>query len=72
MHPLTQSLLTGLNVVAILALFAPAAPGQGITVDLGKTETGRYVNLVGNTPGSDGEIQRDCPRQPPPLSGHRD
>ena len=56
MHPLTQSLLTGLNVVAILALFAPAAPGQGITVDLGKTETGRYVNLVGNTPGSDGEI----------------
>ena len=56
MNRLTKSLLTGAMLVAALLLVATAAFGQGITIDLGKTETGRYVNLVGNTPGSDGEI----------------
>lgn len=30
---------------------------QGISIDLGKIETGRYIKLVGNTAGSEGEIK---------------
>jgi hypothetical protein len=48
----TTLMLTG----SILLLAATVAFGQGITIDLGKTETGRYMNLVGDFPGSDGEI----------------
>lgn len=49
----------GLKRYALLIALLPCSTqvfAQGISVDLGKTTTGRYMNLVGNTPGSDGEI----------------
>lgn len=41
-------------LTAALLLFSPALVAQGISIDLGKTEFGRYMKLVGNT--GDGAI----------------
>ncbi|MGE5430421.1 MAG: T9SS type A sorting domain-containing protein [Syntrophomonadaceae bacterium] len=40
-----------------LVLPAPEVFAQGISINLGKTETGRYIKLVGNTAGMEGEIK---------------
>ncbi len=40
--------------IVMICLFGTSVMGQGIFIDLGKTENGRYMNLVGNS--GDGEI----------------
>ncbi len=54
MKPIHRTLMiTGLTLV-ILLLFSGDLFAQGISIDLGKTEFGRYMKLVGNT--GDGAI----------------
>ncbi|MGB2870155.1 MAG: sugar-binding protein [Bacteroidota bacterium] len=50
-----RNIVALLVTLACLAVVATEVSAQGISVDLGKTTTGRYMNLVGNT--GDGAVQ---------------